>query len=98
MIEAHKTWIKGRIVDAATGKPAPVRIAFRGSNGRYIPPYGHRSDVNASWFQDYGADVQRGGTSFAYIDGNFQIELPVGDVYVEITRGFEYEPDRKSVV
>jgi hypothetical protein len=35
--------------------------------------------------------------SFAYIDGNFQIELPVGEVYVEVTKGFEYAPVRRRL-
>lgn len=33
-------------------------------------------------------------TFFAYIDGTFQVELPVGEVYVEITKRFEYAPNR----
>jgi hypothetical protein len=36
-------------------------------------------------------------SSFAYVDGSFQIELPVGDVYVEITKGFEYEAVRRKI-
>jgi len=36
-------------------------------------------------------------TSFAYVDGTFQVELPVGDVYVEMTKGFEYEAVRKQI-
>ena len=90
-IEPHKTWIRGRVLDASTDRPTPVCISFRSSNGRYIPPYGHRSEINEGWFQDYGGDVKRGDASFAYVDGSFQIELPVGDVFVEILKGFEYE-------
>src|SRR4029077_15127326 len=35
--------------------------------------------------------------SFAYVDGAFQVELPVGDVYLEMTKGFEYEAVRKKL-
>jgi len=34
--------------------------------------------VNTGWFQDYGADVAVGDAQFAYVDGTFQVELPVG--------------------
>jgi hypothetical protein len=97
LIEPHKTWIRGQVRDATTGRPTPVCLAFRAANGRYLPPYGHRADVNNGWFQDYGADTQRGSASYAYVDGTFQIELPVGAVFVEITKGFEYEPVRRKL-
>ncbi|MBK9168183.1 MAG: CehA/McbA family metallohydrolase [Bryobacterales bacterium] len=97
VIETGKAWIRGRVLDESTGTPAPVRIAFRSRDGRYIPPYGHRTEVNGAWFQDYGADLRAGQSSFAYIDGEFQIELPTGDVFVEIVKGFEYEPVRKKL-
>ncbi len=95
--EPSKTWIRGRLVDTTTGRPVPARLAFHAGDGRYIPPYGHRSDVNPGWFQDYGADVQVGQSSFAYVDGTFQVELPTGDVYVEISKGFEYEAVRQRL-
>ena len=97
ILEEHKAWVHGEVADAATGKPTPVRIAFRSKEGRYIPPYGHRTEINDGWFQDYGADVKLMDTSFAYVDGTFQVELPTGDVFVEITKGFEYEPVRRKL-
>lgn len=99
ILEAHKVWLHGRILDAASQRPTPVRLAFRSKEGRYIPPYGHRTEINDGWFQDYGADVTflAMDSPFAYVDGTFQVELPVGEVYVEITKGFEYEPVRTSL-
>ena len=87
----------GRMVDDSTGRPTPVRMAFRSNDGRYMPPYGHRTEINSAWFQDYGADVRLGDVSFAYVDGTFQVELPVGEVYVEMSKGFEYEVVRKRL-
>ncbi len=98
ILESSKTWLHGEVTDAATGKPTPVRLAFRSKEGRYIPPYGHRTEINDGWFQDYGADVKLMDTSFAYVDGTFQVELPTGEVYAEITKGFEYEPLRKKLL
>jgi hypothetical protein len=37
-------------------------------------------------------------TAFAYVDGTFQVELPVGEAYVEITKGFEYGPVRQKLL
>jgi hypothetical protein len=97
IIEAQKAWLHGQVVDGATHRPTPVRLAFRSKEGRYIPPYGHRTEINNAWFQDYGADVKLLDTSYAYVDGSFQVELPVGEVYVEISKGFEYQPTRKRL-
>jgi len=97
VLEREKCWLHGEVVDTATRRPTPVRLSFRSANGRYIPPYGHRTEVNYAWFQDYGADLKLGDTSFAYVDGTFQVELPVGEVYLEMTKGFEFEAVRKKL-
>ena len=97
IIERERVWVHGKVVDTATGQSTPVRLAFRSREGRYIPPYGHRHEINYGWFQDYGADLKLLDSSFAYIDGTFQVELPVGEVYVEMTKGFEYEAVRRKL-
>ena len=74
-----------------------MRLAFRSKEGRYIPPYGHRTEINDGWFQDYGADVKLMDTSFAYVDGTFQVELPPGEVYLEMTKGFEHQAVRRKI-
>jgi hypothetical protein len=74
-----------------------VRIAFLSREGAYLPPYGHRTDINNARFQDYGADLKLGADSFAYVDGAFHVELPVGEVHVWITKGMEYEPVRRTI-
>ena len=94
----ERTWVHVTVVDAATGRPTPARVHFRTPDGRYLPPYGHRREVNANWFEDYGADLKLGATEYAYVDGRFQIELPVGEVYVELSKGFEYRPLRQRLV
>ena len=78
ILEPQKIHLQGQVVDAATRRPTPVRLAFYSKEGRYIPPYGHRRDVNNAFFQDYGADIKLMDSSFAYVDGTFQIEPPVG--------------------
>ena len=97
ILEREKVWLRGQVIDRATQRPTPVRLAFRSKEGRYLPPYGHRTEINDGWFQDYGADVKVMDSSFAYVDGTFQVELPTGDVYLEMTKGFEYAPVRQKL-
>lgn len=94
VLTPQRTWVHGRIVDDETGKPIAARIHFRSPDGRYFPPYGHRHEINDNWFEDYGADVKLGDTQYAYVNGAFQAELPVGGVFVEAAKGFEYQPLR----
>ena len=97
VLTSQRTWVHGRIIDTSSGKPTPARIHFRSPDGRYFPPYGHTHEVNDNWFEDYGADLLLGDTQYAYVDGTFQGELPVGDVFVEVAKGFEFEPVRQKL-
>ncbi len=93
----RRQWMHVRVIDSSTGQPTPVRLHLSGSRGEYIAPYGHHSQVNANWFEDYGADVVFGGRQYAYVHGEFTTDLPVGDLFVEINKGFEYMPVRRKV-
>lgn len=97
MLHGARTWVHARVIDDSTGKATPTRITFAGPNGEYLPPHGHHSEVNTNWFEDYAGEVKLGDTNYAYVPGEFQIELPEGDVYVEYSKGFEYQPTRKKV-
>jgi len=97
LLTPRKTWVHVTVEDASTGRPTPVRVHFRAPDGRYLPPYGHRHQVNDNWYEDYGADLKLGHTQYAYVDGKFLIELPVGEVYVELSKGFEYRPLRQRL-
>ncbi len=90
-LEPKKSSLQVQVLDSSTHQPTPVRISFRSPQGRYIPPYGHRYEINTGLFQDYGGDLKLLDSCFAYVDGNFRIELPAGEVFVEITKGFEYQ-------
>jgi hypothetical protein len=92
-----RQWMQVTVVDRSTGRPTSARVHFSGPRGEYIAPYGHHAQVNPNWFEDYGADVVYQGRNFAYVQGRFTTDLPVGDVYVEIWKGFEYRPVRALV-
>lgn len=92
-----KQWLHVHVTDADTGKQVGCRVHFRSPHGAYFAPHGHQADVNIAWFEDLGGDCKVRGTPYAYIDGKCQIELPIGPVYVEVVRGFEYVPIREIV-
>lgn len=92
-----KEWLHVRIEDGNTGLPVAARVHFRTQNGAYVAPHGHQADVNIAWFEDIGGDCKVNGVPYAYIDGKFQIDMPVGSVYAEVVRGFEYEPVRRLI-
>ncbi|MGH2354562.1 MAG: CehA/McbA family metallohydrolase, partial [Chloroflexota bacterium] len=96
ILTPHKTWLHVAVQDAG-GKAIPSRVHFRAPDGRYLPPYGYRHEVNDNWFEDYGNDLKLHGTQYAYVDGTFQAELPVGEVYAEVFKGFEYQPLRQRL-
>jgi len=92
-----KQWMQVEIIDATTGRPTPARIHISGAAGEYIAPYGHHEQVNDNWFEDYGADLKTHGRSYAYVPGVFTTDLPTGDLYIELTKGYEYTPTRCKV-
>jgi hypothetical protein len=91
------TRVEVEIRDVATGRPTPARVRFRAPDGRYLPPLGHRDEVNPGLNEDSGADVVLGGSTYAYVPGRFPILLPVGPVEVEIVRGFDRRPLRRTI-
>jgi len=91
------TRVEVEIVDRATGRPTPARVRFVAPDGRYLPPLGHRDEVNPGLNEDSGADVLLGGSTYAYVPGRFPIVLPVGPVEVEVIRGFGHRPVRQTV-
>ena len=85
------------VVDAVSGAAIPARVHFHASDGRYLPPLGHRDEVNPGLNEDSGADLVLGGMTYAYVPGRFPIELPPGAVSVEAVRGFDYRPLRRTI-
>ena len=96
VLSPRNTWVHVTVEDGAGGA-VPSRVHFRAADGRYLPPYGFRQEVNDNWFEDYGNDLKLHGTQYAYVDGAFQAELPVGAVYAEVFKGFEHRPLRRRL-
>ena len=92
-----RTRVDVEVVDEATGDRIPARVRFVAADGRYLPPLGHRDEVNIGLNEDSGADVALGGAAYAYVPGRFPIDLPIGRVDVEVVRGFDRRPLRRSI-
>jgi hypothetical protein len=89
--------VEVELTSALTGTHLPGRVRFTAADGRYLPPVGHRDEVNPGFFEDTGADLVLGASTYAYVPGSFSIDLPVGLVEVEAVVGFEHRPVRLSV-
>lgn len=87
-----------RIVEKATGRPVAARLHLHGAAGEYLPPRGHHRTVNRYWFEDYYGEFVNVHQQYSYVDGECIVDLPLGDVYVEITRGYEVAPLRTRIL
>lgn len=81
------------IRDQTSGEPIYARVHIRDAAGDYWPPQGHRKIIAEGWREDIGGDVVVAGKTFAYVEPNFVLPLPVGKYVMEINRGLEYEPE-----
>ncbi|NIN64499.1 MAG: hypothetical protein GTO63_07310 [Anaerolineae bacterium] len=100
-----------RVVEGEGSKPVPVKLHVHGEWGEYLAPVDRHRILNPAWFEDYSVDFfhlaqpQLGmaftepihGHSCTYIPGETAIDLPLGKVYIEVSKGFEIRPVRKVV-
>jgi hypothetical protein len=83
-----------RVVERGSDRPVPVRLHLHGAHGEYLPPRGNHRKVNPHWFEDNYGEFVNGHNQYAYINGECVVDLPLGEVFVEITRGYEVKPLR----
>ena len=89
--------VRLRFIDGESGAAVAVRLHLHGAAGEYLPPRGHHRKVNRVWHQDNYAEFASGENQYAYVDGECIVDLPLGTVYVEVTRGYEIVPIRTAV-
>lgn len=83
-----------RIVEKGSRNPVAARLHLHGEAGEYLPPRGYHRRVNGYWFEDNYGELVNGHNQYCYIPGECVVDLPLGKVYVEITRGYEIAPIR----
>lgn len=93
---AHRP-VRLRFLDSETGTAVAVRLHMHGERGEYLPPRGHHRKVDPSWPEFSQPEFVSIENQYAYVDGECEAELPLGTVYVEISRGYEIAPIRAAV-
>jgi hypothetical protein len=98
LLAVNPAWrpVQVRVVERGTNHPVPVRIHFHGAHGEYLPPRGNHRKVNPYWFEDNYGEFVNAQNQYAYIRGECVVDLPLGEVYVEATRGYEVKPLRRT--
>jgi hypothetical protein len=85
-----------RVVEKGTKKPVAVKLHLHGEAGEYLAPIDRHRIPNPTWFEDYSVDwTHQGIHHCTYIPGETSIDLPLGKVYLEVSKGFEITPVRK---
>jgi len=87
-----------RVVDKTGNRPVAVKLHVHGQAGEYLAPVDRHRIPNAFWYEDWSVDYINPPAHYGtYIPGETTIDLPLGKVYVEISKGFEIAPIRKVV-
>ncbi|MCD6286005.1 MAG: CehA/McbA family metallohydrolase [Anaerolineae bacterium] len=87
-----------RVIDASSRQPVAVKLHVHGQHDEYLAPVDRHRIVNTAWFEDYSVDFSHHDRhACTYIPGETMLDLPVGKVYIEISKGFEIRPVRRVV-
>ncbi len=90
--------VKIRVHEKGSGTPVPVKLHIHGQSGEYLPPVDRHRQPNGGWFEDYAPEFQNQGRHYCtYMPGETVVDLPIGDVYLEVSKGFEIKPVRKTI-
>ena len=86
-----------RVLEKGSKQPVPVKLHLHGEGGEYLAPIDRHRLPNPAWFEDYGVDFAHAGVHYCtYISGETRVDLPLGKVYLEVAKGFEIQPIRKT--
>ncbi len=90
--------VKIRVVEKGSSKPVPVKFHAHGASDEYLPPVDRHRQPNTGWIEDYSVDfVHQGTHNCTYIPGETSVNVPLGKIFVEISKGFEIKPIRKTI-
>jgi len=87
--------VRLKLVERGSTAPVPARLHLHGAAGEYLPPRGHHRRVSGYWFDDNYAEFVNGRNAYCYVPGACVVDLPLGDVFVEASRGYEVLPLRR---
>jgi hypothetical protein len=88
--------VKIRVIEKSSNKSVAVKLHIHGEAGEYLAPIDRHRIPNEAWFEDYSVDFTHQGIHHCtYIPGETYINLPLGKVYIEVSKGFEIKPVRE---
>ncbi len=86
------------MVEKNSGKLVAAKLHLHGEMGEYLAPVDRHRIINPAWFEDYSVDFMHADLhSCTYIPGETVVDLPLGKVYLEVSKGFEIRPVRKVI-
>lgn len=84
------------VVEKGSTRPVPVKLHVHGEAGEYLAPLHRHRIPNPGWYEDYSADFLNQNIHYCtYIDGQATLKLPLGKVFIEVSKGFEIKAVRK---
>lgn len=87
-----------QVMEKQSNKLVAVKLHIHGEAGEYLAPVDRHRIPNPAWFEDYSVDyVHKGTHNCTYIRRETAIDLPLGNIYVEVSKGFEMKPVRKVI-
>jgi hypothetical protein len=96
--------VRLKVIEQGSLRRVPVKLHVHGEWGEYLAPLDRHRIINPAWFEDYSVDFAHivwpefGIVhSCTYINGETTLKLPLGKVYLEVSKGFEMRPVRKVV-
>lgn len=99
VVPAARQRVMLRVVERGSNRPTPVKLHVHGPTGEYLAPIDRHRIVNPGWFEDYSAEFTHEDLhQCAYIAGETTLGLPLGPVYIEVSKGFEIRPLRQVVI
>ncbi len=88
--------VRLRVVEQGSTRPVAVKLHLHGDYSEYLAPVDRHRILNPAWFEDYSVDFKHAWVHpCTYIPGETTVDLPLGPVYAEISKGFEIRPIRK---
>ena len=98
-VAAAQQTVKLRVIEQGSGKVVPVKLHVHGEWGEYLAPVDRHRILNPAWFEDYSVDFahsaagrQRPAAFLHLYSRRDDLNLPLGKVYVEVSKGFEIRP------
>ncbi len=90
--------VRLRVLEAGGKRPVAVKLHVHGEASEYLASIDRHRIPNPAWFEDYSVDFLNQDIHYCtYIPGETVMDLPLGRVYIEVSKGFEIRPIRKVV-